>query len=62
MSTIDLYVALHYELLTLTFATQKSTIRQIRRDEEPGTGSGAHPASYPLGTGGCFPGDKSVMA
>jgi hypothetical protein len=22
------------------------------------TGSGAHPASYPLGTGGSFPGDK----
>jgi hypothetical protein len=23
------------------------------------TGSGAHPASYPMGTGGYFPGDKA---
>jgi hypothetical protein len=24
------------------------------------TGSGAHPASYPTGTGGCFPGGKAT--
>jgi hypothetical protein len=26
------------------------------------TGSGAHPASYPVGTGGSFPGDKAAGA
>jgi hypothetical protein len=26
------------------------------------TGSGAHPASYPMGTGGSFPGDKAAEA
>jgi hypothetical protein len=26
------------------------------------TGSGAHPASYPMGTGGSFPGGKAVGA
>jgi hypothetical protein len=26
------------------------------------TGSGAHPASYPMGTGGSFPGDKGTEA
>jgi hypothetical protein len=26
------------------------------------TGSGAHPASYPMGTGGSFPGDKAAGA
>jgi hypothetical protein len=25
-------------------------------------GSGPHPASYPMGTGGSFPGDKAVGA
>jgi hypothetical protein len=24
------------------------------------SGSGAHPASYPMGTGGSFPGDKAA--
>jgi hypothetical protein len=26
------------------------------------TGSGAHPASYPMGTGGSFPGSKAAWA
>jgi hypothetical protein len=26
------------------------------------TGSGAHPASYPMGTGGSFPGGKAARA
>jgi hypothetical protein len=26
------------------------------------TDPGAHPASYPMGTGGCFPGGKAVGA
>jgi len=26
------------------------------------TGSGAHPASYPMCTGGSFPGDKAARA
>jgi hypothetical protein len=26
------------------------------------TGSGTHPASYPMGTGGSFPGDKAAGA
>jgi len=26
------------------------------------TGSGAHPASYPMGMGGCFPGIKAAGA
>jgi hypothetical protein len=26
------------------------------------TGSGSHPASYPMGTGGCLPGGKAVVA
>jgi len=25
------------------------------------TGSGAHPASYPMGTGGCFPGRLATV-
>jgi hypothetical protein len=25
-------------------------------------GSGAHPVFYPIGTGGCFPGDQAVEA
>jgi hypothetical protein len=30
--------------------------------ERVGSGSGAHPASYSMGTGGSFPGGKAVRA
>jgi hypothetical protein len=26
------------------------------------TGSGVHPASYPMGTGGCYPGEKAASS
>jgi hypothetical protein len=33
-----------------------------RRQHHVQNGSGAHPASYPVGTGGSFPGDKAAGA